>query len=157
MSEPTSFSEQVYYIQYIKELPLKEARAAEMAVMTGHYQDAENLLLQSGLIFRAVLLNIYLHQWERALDLAVKVLMSSSLENSTVTSASLMLCVSAQNPCGHSAGLQAEVSRKVNKWIQICLWPTMLIKSKWTFMCITLNGDLEGATRRRRRKNISST
>ena len=72
------FSEQVYYIQYIKELPLKEARAAEMAVMTGHYQDAENLLLQSGLIFRAVLLNIYLHQWERALDLAVKVLMDTS-------------------------------------------------------------------------------
>ena len=66
-------SDQVYYIQYIKELPLKEARAAEMAVMTGHYQDAENLLLQSGLVFRAVLLNIYLHQWERALDLAVKV------------------------------------------------------------------------------------
>ena len=49
-----------------------------MAVMTGHYQDAENLLLQSGLIFRAVLLNIYLHQWERALDLAVKVLMDTS-------------------------------------------------------------------------------
>ena len=69
--------EQVYYIQYIKELPLKEARAAEMAVMTGHYQDAENLLLQSGLVFRAVLLNIYLHQWERALDLAVKVVMDT--------------------------------------------------------------------------------
>lgn len=69
-----SFSDQVYYIQYIKEMPLKEARAAEMAVMTGHYQDAENLLLQAGLVFRAVLLNIYLHQWERALDLAVKVL-----------------------------------------------------------------------------------
>ena len=67
----------MYYIQYIKELPLKEARAAEMAVMTGHYQDAENLLLQSGLVFRAVLLNIYLHQWERALDLAVKVLMDN--------------------------------------------------------------------------------
>ena len=28
---------------------------------------------QAGLTFRAVLLNIYLHQWERALDLAVKV------------------------------------------------------------------------------------
>ena len=110
----------MYYIQYIKELPLKEARLAEMAVMTGHYQDAENLLLQSGLIFRAVLLNIYLHQWERALDLAVKVLMDSSVENFTVISASSMLCVSAQNPCGHSASIQAEVPRKVNKWIQIC-------------------------------------
>ena len=31
-------ADKVYYIQYIKELPLKEARAAEMSVMTGHYQ-----------------------------------------------------------------------------------------------------------------------
>ena len=56
-------ADKVYYIQYIKELPLKEARAAEMAVMTGHYQDAENMLLQAGLTFRAILLNIHLQQW----------------------------------------------------------------------------------------------
>ena len=65
-------ADKVYYIQYIKELPLKEARAAEMSVMTGNYQDAENMLLQSGLVFRAILLNIYLHQWEKALELAIK-------------------------------------------------------------------------------------
>ena len=92
-----------------------------MAVMTGHYQDAENmllqatrtkpylikmksnshkeesivlqttnksrprcqknLLLQAGLVFRAVLLNVYLHQWERALDLAVKVQTDICCEN----------------------------------------------------------------------------
>ena len=65
-------ADKVYYIQYIKELPLKEARAAETSVMTGHYQDAENILLQAGLVFRAIVLNIYLHQWEKALDLAIK-------------------------------------------------------------------------------------
>ena len=43
-----------------------------MAVLIGNYQDAENMLLQAGLVFRAILLNIHLHQWERALDLAVK-------------------------------------------------------------------------------------
>ena len=43
-----------------------------MAVLTGNYQDAENILLQSGLTFRAILLNIHLHQWEKALDLAIK-------------------------------------------------------------------------------------
>lgn len=43
-----------------------------MAVLTGSYQDAENILLQAGLTFRAILLNIYLHQWEKALDLAIK-------------------------------------------------------------------------------------
>ena len=55
-------SDKVYYIQYIKELPLKEARAAEMSVMSGHYQDAKNSLL----------LNIFLHQWDKALDLSIK-------------------------------------------------------------------------------------
>ena len=65
-------SDKVYYIQYIKELPLKEARAAEMSVMSGHYQDAENSLLQAGLVFRAILLNIFLHQWDKALDLSIK-------------------------------------------------------------------------------------
>ena len=36
----------------LQELPSKEARNAEMAVLTGHYQDGENILLQGGLIFR---------------------------------------------------------------------------------------------------------
>merc|ERR1712223_1777280 len=65
-------ADKVHYIQYIKELPSKEVRNAEMAVLTGNYQDAENILLQGGLIFRAILLNVYLHQWEKALDLAIK-------------------------------------------------------------------------------------
>lgn len=65
-------ADKVHYIQYIKELPSKEAQNAEMAVLTGNYQDAENILLQAGLTFRAILLNIYLHQWDRALDLAIK-------------------------------------------------------------------------------------
>ena len=43
-----------------------------MSVLTGNYQDAENILLQAGLTFRSILLNIYLHQWEKALDLAIK-------------------------------------------------------------------------------------
>ena len=41
----------------------------------------KNLLLQAGLVFRAVLLNVYLHQWERALDLAVKVQTDICCEN----------------------------------------------------------------------------
>ena len=51
---------------------MKELRNAEMAVLTGNHSDAETILLQSGLTFRAVLLNIHLHRWDRALDLAVK-------------------------------------------------------------------------------------
>ena len=36
----------MYYIQYIRELPLKEVRSAEMAVLSGNYHDAESTLLQ---------------------------------------------------------------------------------------------------------------
>ena len=77
-------ADKVHYIQYIKELPLKDVRNAEMAVMTGHYQDAENILLQAGLTFRAILLNIHLHQWERALDLSIKVTMITGIVSTFV-------------------------------------------------------------------------
>ncbi len=39
---------------------------------TYHLQDAETILLQAGLTLRAILLNVYLHKWERALDLAIR-------------------------------------------------------------------------------------
>ena len=42
-----------------------------MAVLTGNYQDAENILLQGGLIFRAILLNVYLHQWDKNFNVAM--------------------------------------------------------------------------------------
>lgn len=43
-----------------------------MALLCGNPQDAEAILLQAGLIFRAILLNIQLYNWDRALELAVK-------------------------------------------------------------------------------------
>ena len=45
---------------------------AEMALMGGHVSDAENILLQAGLYFRAIMLNIKTYQWDRALQLATK-------------------------------------------------------------------------------------
>jgi hypothetical protein len=36
----------VHYIQYIRDQTSKEVRSAETAVLTGNYQDAENILLQ---------------------------------------------------------------------------------------------------------------
>lgn len=65
-------ADKVHYIQYIKGMPLREARNAEMAAFTGNYADAETILLQAGLVFRAILLNIHLHQWEKALDLGLR-------------------------------------------------------------------------------------
>eukprot|EP00057_Strongylocentrotus_purpuratus_P035142 XP_797867.3 PREDICTED: intraflagellar transport protein 80 homolog [Strongylocentrotus purpuratus] len=64
--------DKVQYIQHIKELPLKDVRNAEMALFCGNPQDAEGILLQASLTFRAILMNIELYNWDRALELAVK-------------------------------------------------------------------------------------
>ncbi|KAJ8030563.1 Intraflagellar transport protein 80-like [Holothuria leucospilota] len=64
--------DKVQYILYIKDIPLKEARAAEMALFCGNSQDAEGILLQANLVFRAIMMNITLYNWDRALELAVK-------------------------------------------------------------------------------------
>ncbi|XP_002738919.2 intraflagellar transport protein 80 homolog [Saccoglossus kowalevskii] len=65
-------ADKVEFIIHIKEIPSKEARSAEMALFCGNSQDAEGILLQGGLIFRAIMMNIELYNWDRALELAVK-------------------------------------------------------------------------------------
>ncbi|CAL4111796.1 unnamed protein product, partial [Meganyctiphanes norvegica] len=65
-------ADKVHYIHYIGEIPVKEARAAEMALLGGHTSDAEAILLQAGLHFRAIMLNINAYNFERALQLAIK-------------------------------------------------------------------------------------
>ncbi|KAK3095326.1 hypothetical protein FSP39_013242, partial [Pinctada imbricata] len=65
-------AEKVQFIINIKDIPVKEARNAEMALLCGSPQDAESILLTAGLTFRAIMLNIQLYNWERALELAIK-------------------------------------------------------------------------------------
>ncbi|CAI9737075.1 transport 80 homolog [Octopus vulgaris] len=65
-------ADKIQYIARIKDIPIKEARKAEMALFCGNIQDAEAILLQAGLIFRAVILNVKMFNWERSLELAVK-------------------------------------------------------------------------------------
>ncbi|KAG7264613.1 hypothetical protein CRUP_025075, partial [Coryphaenoides rupestris] len=62
----------VRYIGFIKEQPSKESSLAHMLLFSGHTQEAESCLLQAGLVYQAVRLNIDLFNWDRALDLAVK-------------------------------------------------------------------------------------
>ncbi|KAM4770065.1 intraflagellar transport protein 80 homolog isoform 1-T1 [Cyanocitta cristata] len=64
--------DKVQYINSIKGLPSKESRMAHMLLFSGNTQEAETLLLQSGLVYQAIQVNINLYNWERALDLAVK-------------------------------------------------------------------------------------
>ncbi|XP_045128913.1 intraflagellar transport protein 80 homolog [Portunus trituberculatus] len=65
-------AEKVQYIRYIKEIPIKEVRVAEMAMLGGHIGDAEATLVQSGLHFRAIMLNLMTYNFERALQLAIR-------------------------------------------------------------------------------------
>uniref|UniRef100_A0A8C5DF42 Intraflagellar transport 80 homolog (Chlamydomonas) n=1 Tax=Gouania willdenowi TaxID=441366 RepID=A0A8C5DF42_GOUWI len=62
----------VQYIKFIKELPSKESSLAHMLMFSGQVQEAEATLLQAGLIYQAIQVNIDLFNWERALELAVK-------------------------------------------------------------------------------------
>lgn len=62
----------VQYINFIKEQPSKESSLAHMLLFSGQVQEAEATLLQAGLIYQAIQINIDLFSWERALELAVK-------------------------------------------------------------------------------------
>lgn len=58
-------ADKVQFILNIKDIPVKEARNAEMALLCGNPMDAEAILLQAGLMFRAILLNVQLYNWDR--------------------------------------------------------------------------------------------
>ncbi|XP_066476288.1 intraflagellar transport protein 80 homolog isoform X1 [Tiliqua scincoides] len=64
--------DKVQYISSIKDLPSKESSLAHILLFSGNVQEAETLLLQAGLIYQAIQVNINLYNWERALELAVK-------------------------------------------------------------------------------------
>jgi intraflagellar transport protein 80 len=64
--------DKLQYIQYIKNIPSVEARNAELCMFKHRPQDAEAILLQAGMHFRAIKLNIKLFNWSRALELAVQ-------------------------------------------------------------------------------------
>lgn len=62
----------VQYINFIKEQPSKESSVAHLLLFSGHVQEAEASLLQAGLVYQAIQVNIDLFNWDRALELAVK-------------------------------------------------------------------------------------
>ncbi|NXN14848.1 IFT80 protein, partial [Indicator maculatus] len=64
--------DKVRYIKFIRDLPSKESRMAHTLLFSGNTQEAETLLLQAGLVYQAIQVNIDLYNWDRALDLAVK-------------------------------------------------------------------------------------
>ncbi|XP_062068405.1 intraflagellar transport protein 80 homolog isoform X4 [Lepus europaeus] len=64
--------DKVQYINSIKDLPSKESKIAHILMFSGNIQEAETVLLQAGLVYQAIQININLYNWERALELAIK-------------------------------------------------------------------------------------
>lgn len=48
---------------------MRAAQLAEMALLGGNVVDAESILLQNGLVFRAVMVNLHTHNWTRSVEM----------------------------------------------------------------------------------------
>ena len=64
-------ADKVQFINYIKDLPSEPSRNAALALYCKKVNEAEQILVQARLFYRAIKLNIKLYRWERALDLAI--------------------------------------------------------------------------------------
>ena len=60
------------FIAGIKKVPTEEGRSAELALFRRKPDEAEAILVQAGLMYRAVDMRVRLFDWDRALDLAVQ-------------------------------------------------------------------------------------
>jgi len=58
----------VAFLQYIKSQPIQPVRSAHLALLSGNFTEAENILLKNGLIFRSIMLLIDTHKWNRFVD-----------------------------------------------------------------------------------------
>jgi intraflagellar transport protein 80 len=60
------------YVNRIKNIPSTEGKNAAIALYMRLPDEAESILLQAGLIYRAIKMHVRLFNWNRALELAVK-------------------------------------------------------------------------------------
>lgn len=64
--------DKVQFVGHINKLPDEVLRSAELALFCKRPDEAMNILLQNKRIYRAIKMNIRLHRWNDALDLALK-------------------------------------------------------------------------------------
>ena len=63
--------DKIQFINYVKMIPSEVGRNAELALFSKRHSEAEQILLQAKLYYRAIKMNIKLYKWERALDIAL--------------------------------------------------------------------------------------
>merc|ERR1712019_244220 len=64
--------DKVQFVAHINKLPDDVLRSAELALFCKRPDEAMNILLQNKRIYRAIKMNIRLHRWSDALELALK-------------------------------------------------------------------------------------
>ncbi|KAG2494842.1 hypothetical protein HYH03_007082 [Edaphochlamys debaryana] len=64
--------DKTHFVRKVKSIPTEEGRNAELALYRHKPDEAEVILVQAGLIYRAIKLNIKLFNFERAYDLATQ-------------------------------------------------------------------------------------
>lgn len=64
--------DKLQFVVSIKDIPTQEGRDAALALFRRKPEEAEETLLQAGLIYRAIDMNMGLMKWDRALELAVQ-------------------------------------------------------------------------------------
>lgn len=64
--------DKLHYIQHIKSIASPQGRAAALALYRRRPTDAENILLQAGMIYRAIKMHLRMYNWDRALELATQ-------------------------------------------------------------------------------------
>ena len=64
-------ADKVQFVNYIKELPSEASRNAALALYCKKVNEAEQILLQARLFYRAIKLNIKMYRWDKALDIAI--------------------------------------------------------------------------------------
>ena len=64
--------DKLQFIAHIKEIPSVEGKNAELYLYKGLFKEAESVLLQAGLTYRAIKMNIRMFRWDRALELATR-------------------------------------------------------------------------------------
>lgn len=60
------------FVLKVKAIPTEEGRNSELALYRRKPDEAESILIQAGLTYRAIKMNIKLFRWDRALDLALQ-------------------------------------------------------------------------------------
>lgn len=64
--------DKVMYVQYIKGLTKPAQKLAGIALLSGSVLEAESILLHNSFVYQAINMNVKMHNWNRALELAVK-------------------------------------------------------------------------------------